>query len=126
MRIASIYNVVFNRKKLRAKRYMKLAACVAIIATVFSVSPMRSLADYIVKKLKITINFNENNVNIGDAYETKITIPKDCKEVQYDNVMYLTKAYNSIDTLESFLIMIYQRMEKKMEYQVCLNMCIFL
>ena len=52
---------------------MKLAACVAIIATVFSVSPMRSLADYIVKKLKITINFNENNVNIGDAYETKIT-----------------------------------------------------
>ena len=70
--------------------------------------------------------------------------------------MYLTKAYNSIDTLESdinenfyswqteykildeallnivpdkyariFLIMIYHRMEKKMEYQVCLNMCIF-
>ena len=91
----------FNRKKLRAKRYMKLAACVAIIATVFSVSPMRSLADYIVKKLKITINFNENNVNIGDAYETKITIPKDCKKVEYDNVIYLTKAYNSIDTLES-------------------------
>ena len=52
----------FNRKKLRAKRYMKLVACVAIIATVFSVSPMRSWADYIVKKLKITINFNENNV----------------------------------------------------------------
>ena len=72
----------FNREKLRAKRYMKLAACVAIIATVFSVSPMRSLADYIVKKLKITINFNENNVNIGDAYETKITIPKDCKKVR--------------------------------------------
>lgn len=91
----------FNSKKLRAKRYMKLVACVAIIATVFSVSPMRSWADYIVKKLKITINFNENNVNIGDAYETKITIPEDCKEVQYDNVMYLTKAYNSIDTLES-------------------------
>lgn len=61
---------------------MKLAACVAIIATVFSVSPMRSLADYIVKKLKITINFNENNVNIGDVYETKITIPKDCKKVR--------------------------------------------
>ena len=38
--------------------------------------------DYIVKKLKITINFNENNVNIGDAYETKITIPKDCKKVR--------------------------------------------
>ena len=56
---------------------MKLVACVAIIATAFSVSPMRSWADYIVKKLKITINFNENNVNIGDAYETKITIPKD-------------------------------------------------
>ena len=35
----------FNRKKLRAKRYMKLVACVAIIATVFSVSPMRSWAD---------------------------------------------------------------------------------
>jgi len=34
------------------------------------------------KKLKITINFNENNVNIGDAYETKITIPKDCKKVR--------------------------------------------
>lgn len=72
----------FNRKKLRAKRYMKLVACVAIIATVFSVSSMRSWADYIVKKLKITINFNENNVNIGDAYETKITIPKDCKKVR--------------------------------------------
>ena len=28
------------------------------------------------------INFNENNVNIGDAYETKITIPKDCKKVR--------------------------------------------
>lgn len=61
---------------------MKLAACVAIIATAFSVSPMRSWADYIVKKLKITINFNENNVNIGDAYETKITIPKDCKKIR--------------------------------------------
>lgn len=70
----------FNR--IRAKRYMKLVACVAIIATVFSVSPMRSWADYIVKKLKITINFNENNVNIGDAYETRITIPKDCKKVR--------------------------------------------
>ena len=33
---------------------MKLVACVAIIATAFSVSPMRSWADYIVKKLKIT------------------------------------------------------------------------
>ena len=30
----------------------------------------------------IRINFNENNVNIGDAYETKITIPKDCKKVR--------------------------------------------
>ena len=30
----------------------------------------------------LTINFNENNVNIGDAYETKITIPKDCKKVR--------------------------------------------
>lgn len=47
----------FNSKKLRAKRYMKLAACAAIIATVFSVSPMRSLADYIVKKLKIYTKF---------------------------------------------------------------------
>lgn len=42
----------FNSKKLRAKRYMKLVACVAIIATVFSVSPMRSWADYIVKKVE--------------------------------------------------------------------------
>ena len=95
--VETAHKTFFNRKKLRAKRYMKLVACVAIIATVFSVSPMRSW----VKKLKITINFNENNVNIGDAYETKITIPKDCKKVQYDNVIYLTKAYNSIDTLES-------------------------
>jgi hypothetical protein len=47
----------FNSKKLRAKRYMKLVACVAIIATVFSVSPMRSWADYIVKKLKIKKKF---------------------------------------------------------------------
>ena len=50
----------FNSKKLRAKRYMKLVACVAIIATVFSVSPMRSWADYIVKKLKIIVNFISN------------------------------------------------------------------
>lgn len=79
---------------------MKLVACVAIIAAVFSVSPMRSLADYIVKKLKITINFNENNVNIGDAYETKITIPKDCKEVQYDNVTQTSHLNKCLRTLK--------------------------
>ena len=32
--IVEMHPKLFNRKKLRAKRYMKLAACVAIIATV--------------------------------------------------------------------------------------------